>query len=137
MIKLPKPPPTYVFFAGPMLGGKDTNPFENVQSALMQVYYLEVNARKERLSVAFYVPHERCFRAMAQWQPRKHWIELDNAWLAKCDCVYRIGGESQGADAEEALAHKLHLPVFYTSDKLFEFVAQREAKWLESTTTKE
>jgi len=32
------------------------------------------------------------------------WIEYDLAWLAKCDVLYRLPGESPGADREMAFA---------------------------------
>lgn len=52
--------------------------------------------------------HEQLF-------PRKYdeWMRVDFAILAKCDAVYRVSGESDGADAETTMAKMVHgIPVF-------------------------
>jgi hypothetical protein len=36
------------------------------------------------------------------------------AWLAKCDCLLRLPGESKGADNEVFWAKKLGMPVYYS-----------------------
>lgn len=40
------------------------------------------------------------------------WLELDLPWVAACDAVLRLPGESVGADREVALARSLSVPVF-------------------------
>jgi hypothetical protein len=40
------------------------------------------------------------------------YLELDFQWLADCDVVVRLPGQSIGADREVALAKKLGIPVF-------------------------
>ena len=42
------------------------------------------------------------------------WMKQDAEWLKLCDCVFRIAGESKGADAEVALAESLNIPVYYS-----------------------
>lgn len=40
------------------------------------------------------------------------WLAYDLHWLRVCDAVLRLPGESSGADAEVAEAHRLRIPVF-------------------------
>jgi hypothetical protein len=40
------------------------------------------------------------------------------AWLAKCDAVLRITGESPGADREVKEAMRLNIPVYLGIDQL-------------------
>ena len=42
------------------------------------------------------------------------WMEIDYAWVEKCDELVRLEGESKGADAEVEHAKKLGIPVFYS-----------------------
>jgi hypothetical protein len=42
------------------------------------------------------------------------WYKYDLEWLARCDCLLRLPGESTGADAEVVEAQRLGLPVFYS-----------------------
>jgi Domain of unknown function (DUF4406) len=55
-----------------------------------------------------------------QVAPRSYeaWLAYDMRWMIACDAVYRIPGESRGADAEERLARQLGIPVFYDLDQL-------------------
>lgn len=49
------------------------------------------------------------------WEPdMQHdlWIACDLAWVAVADAVYRLPGESAGADAEVAFAKERGIPVF-------------------------
>ncbi len=47
--------------------------------------------------------------------PRSYeeWLNIDLAWLEICDCVWRLPGESKGADIETGRARFLGLPVFF------------------------
>jgi len=38
-------------------------------------------------------------------------LEYDLKWLEKCDILYRVEGESKGADIEMAHARKLNIPI--------------------------
>jgi hypothetical protein len=39
-------------------------------------------------------------------------------WLAVCDCVLRLPGESKGADAEVKFAQEIGKPVYYSIAEL-------------------
>ena len=57
-------------------------------------------------------------------QPYKKWLELDLEWLHQCDCLFRLPGESAGADLEEEEALLYGIPVF----KNIEFFKEWSAK---------
>ena len=51
------------------------------------------------------------------WNFRRHhdldyWYKYDLAWLARCDCLLRLPGESEGADREVEFAQAHEIPVF-------------------------
>lgn len=47
--------------------------------------------------------------------PRNYedWMTYDLEWVATCDAVLRLQGESKGADREVRYAHGIGIPVFY------------------------
>jgi len=49
------------------------------------------------------IPHEYQF-----------WLDQDMEWLRVCDAVFRIFGESSGADKEVKEAERLGMPVYYS-----------------------
>lgn len=58
-----------------------------------------------------FVPLLSHFLHMANPRPYKDWLEMDLEILPLVDAVLRLPGESVGADAECALAHRLGIPV--------------------------
>ena len=44
--------------------------------------------------------------------PWEYWMALDMAWLPVCDGLFRLPGESKGADVEVGRARELGIPVF-------------------------
>lgn len=58
------------------------------------------------------------FLHLAHPRSYEYWVEYDNEWVEVCDIVLRLPGYSKGADAEVALAEKLHIPVVYTLEEL-------------------
>jgi len=49
-----------------------------------------------------------------------YWYQFDNLIIPKCDGMLKISkdGESKGADAEEALAIKLGLPIYHSVEEV-------------------
>ena len=43
----------------------------------------------------------------------EYWLKLDMEWLEICDAVFRLSGESSGADKEVDRAIELGKPIFY------------------------
>lgn len=52
------------------------------------------------------------YRDKRHWHPYQYYINEDLRWLRRCDALYRIPGESGGADIEVAEAERLGIPVF-------------------------
>ena len=48
----------------------------------------------------------------------RFWMDYDEELLRKCDCLYRVAGESKGSDSEIVLAIELGLPVYYSLREL-------------------
>lgn len=61
-----------------------------------------------------FIPHLTMFWHMLLPHEIDYWYAYDLEWLDVCDAVFRIEGESRGADAEVARARELGKPV-YTS----------------------
>lgn len=50
----------------------------------------------------------------------KYWTALDLEWVLRCDCLLRLPGESEGADAEVGFAAKHNIPVYFSALSLLE-----------------
>jgi len=59
-----------------------------------------------------YVPHLSVLWEMISPRPYEDWIRMGLAWVAQCDALVRLPGESPGADREVAEARRLGLPLF-------------------------
>jgi hypothetical protein len=99
-----------IFISGPYTNGDVAINVKNamdVSNALMERGY------------APYCPHLTHFLHMNNPQPYEKWLELDCQYLIICDAIFRMEGESTGADKEVLLAIKNEIPVFYSLDELF------------------
>ena len=101
----------YVYVSGPLFchgtAAVDVNPITNVRRAL------EVAEELKAYGLVPYVPHLTLFwAAMMGEQPREYWLALDKAWLARCDYLVRLPGESLGSDEEVAEANWLGIPTY-------------------------
>lgn len=81
---------------------------------------LQVATTLLKRGYAPYVPHLTCFWELASAEEFEHedWMWLDFEFLAACDVLIRLPGESSGADREVELATKLKIPVYYSLDSL-------------------
>jgi hypothetical protein len=64
-----------------------------------------------------YLPHLFHFWHMIAPRPYADWMILDHVWLEVCDVLIRLPGDSDGADAEDAYARELRIPVYYSVDE--------------------
>ena len=48
----------------------------------------------------------------------EEWLEYDFEWMACCDCVLRLDGQSSGADEEVERHNQYGKPVFYSLEDL-------------------
>lgn len=106
----------YVYIAGPLSSSGDYT--DNIRAAVEAAEYV-----MEHGGIP-YIPHLCSIWEMMlpHGDKRDFFLPYDFAWLEKCNAVYRLPGESIGADAEVKYAQKLGLPVFYR--------AQAVAAWL-------
>lgn len=65
--------------------------------------------------LAPFIPHADAFWFL----PDGHWnsyLEYDAEFVSVCEAVYRLDGESRGADLEVTWAREHGIPVFYEDD---------------------
>lgn len=94
-----------VYLAWPYSSGV---PGWNVQVAINQADLLI------RLGYAPLVPHLSHYIHDQFPQPYEVWMEICLAWIPCSQAVYRLPGESPGADRECELAASLGIPVVYS-----------------------
>lgn len=94
----------YIYVSGPYTNGDQA---ANVRAA--------IEAANVLLDAGYipYCPHLSHFHHMLFPHDYETWMQLDLAWLEKCDAVVRLPGHSPGADREVARAHELGIPVYF------------------------
>lgn len=60
-----------------------------------------------------FIPHLTHFWDKEHPHDWEFWMKQDLEWLKLCDAVYRIPGESKGADIEVERARELGIPVYH------------------------
>jgi hypothetical protein len=86
----------------------------------------QIECADKLLNMGFYpyVPLLNHYQDMYCPRPEEDWIQQDFYWLAKCNYVLRLPGDSKGADREVRLAEELGIPVFYNLETLIERMAK-------------
>lgn len=64
------------------------------------------------------------FQHMAHPRPYETWMALDVEWLPLCHAVWRLPGQSAGADREVVMAKERGLPVFTDAVTLHRFIVE-------------
>lgn len=72
-----------------------------------------------------YVPQVGILYQLISPHTYEDWMQLDFAWLDKCDAVLRMPGESSGADREVQRARFNGQPVFYSVESLLAWVTEQ------------
>lgn len=98
-----------VYVAGPYTKGDVA---VNVRNAIEAAQWLWEQG------YAPYLPHLTHFGHLVFPAPYEQWIELDNVWVPVCDCLFRIPGESSGADDEEKLMLEHGKKVYHDRESL-------------------
>lgn len=98
-----------VFVAGPYTRG-DTA--ANVRQAICAANQLF------DLGYIPFVPHLMHFWHYVYPRAYEDWTTYDNEWLPLCHVVFRLSGESPGADDEMKLAESLDIPVVHSITEL-------------------
>lgn len=93
-----------IYIAGPYTAGQQA---ERVREAVLAG--LEVL----RSGHVPFIPHLYHFAHFLCPHPYETWMTLDLAWLAACDGLVRLPGESPGADREVERAKSLGMPVWF------------------------
>lgn len=101
-----------VFVSGPYSAPDPERVLLNVQKAI------DAGNRLIDAGLWPHVPHLMHYMHERQARPYEAWLALDMAWLAKCDAVLRLPGDSPGADREVARARELGLPVYASEERL-------------------
>ena len=81
----------------------------------------QIDAGNELIKLGFapFLPLLSHFQHMIHPQDYDTWCKLDIEWLKQCDCLFRLPGESAGADNEvEVMENVLFKPVFYNTTDL-------------------
>lgn len=80
----------------------------------------QLDVADELMDMGFapFAPLYSHFQHMAHPRPYTDWIKVDLEWVAACDCVLRLDGESKGADGEVEYAKRIGIPVFYSMEEL-------------------
>lgn len=107
-----------VYVAGPYTR---PDPVFNTHTAVWEAEELQSTG-----IVTCLVPHLSLLSHMiAPHNDIDHWYEHDLATLARCDALYRMDGDSTGADAEVVFAIERGLPVFHSREMLIEWAARQ------------
>jgi hypothetical protein len=87
----------------------------------------QIDAGEEIINAGFYpyLPLLSHYQHIVHPHDYKTWTRLDNSWVACCDALIRLPGESKGADEEVALARELGLPVYYSIRELIEGMIEK------------
>jgi hypothetical protein len=66
-----------------------------------------------------FIPHLSHFwHLVVPHEDVDYWYQYDIEWLKVCDALFRLPGESHGADEEERIAREMGIPVFHSYAEL-------------------
>jgi len=103
-----------VYIAGPY-----TNPDPVVNTRTAVAMGLNIH---DATGVGVIVPHLSLLAHAMYPNSVDYWYKFDLAQLANCTALYRIAGDSIGADDEEKYALNRGIPIFKDTRKLYRFV---------------
>ena len=101
-----------VYVAGPYTRGDVAGPYTRGDVAVNVRNAILAADRLADMGFAPFVPHLTHFWHLVSPRDYEFWLRLDLQFLPHCDAVFRLPGESNGADKEVELAVKLGIPVF-------------------------
>lgn len=108
-----------IYVAGPYTKGDVA---QNVREAIV------VGNNIKALGHTPFIPHLTHFWHMLIPHDIEYWYAYDMEWLKECDALFRIPGESKGADAEAAMARELGMPVYTSYAELPKKASRNERK---------
>lgn len=92
-----------IYVAGPYTRG-DVD--ENVRNAIT------VGDKLRALGHTPFIPHLSHFWHLIIPHDYQYWMDYDIEWLMECDAVFRIEGDSKGADIEVHIAELYDMPIY-------------------------
>lgn len=92
----------YIYIAGPYTSDPEAHTANTIKAGqrLITMGYIP------------FVPHLYHFWHKQIPGSYEQWMELDFAWLRRCDAMIRLFGISDGADREVQVARDIGMPVF-------------------------
>lgn len=75
-------------------------------------YAIRAAAAIRNMGHAVYCPHLMHFWHMVDPRPYEDWLDHCLEFLAVCNVMVRLPGDSKGADVEEARARTLGIPIY-------------------------
>ena len=107
----------FVYIAGPMSKGPLLQHVRDAIDTATKLCAAGLYPFVPQLSILWQLMSEREY---------EDWLRYDFAWIGKCDAVLRLPGDSDGADREVAHAQSNNIPVFYSVEELFIYIANQE-----------
>lgn len=110
-----------VYIAGPYTASKDSvapiaEVEQNVYNAMKMGNTVLVHEHEP------YIPHLYHYWNLNFPHHYNLWIDLNLRWLAVCQALIRLPGESKGADIEVEEANKLGIPVYRSFEEFLQSV---------------
>lgn len=107
-----------LYIAGPYSAG---DPAENVKRAIDVAQY----AANCCPLIKPYIPHLTHYWEQLYHHEYEFWLSLDFEYLVLCDALFRLPGESNGADKEVALAKEKGIPIFTDLNKCVRYLIEQ------------
>lgn len=103
-------PKKLVYIAGPY---SKPDPVQNTNEAIR--FGLQI---RDAFNVAVIIPHLTLLAHMVTPRNIEYWYSFDLDQLDHCDALFRLRGESKGADLEVAYAEDRGIPVLHQISEL-------------------
>lgn len=100
-----------VYIAGPYTG-------ENIRNIAEALKWANILYNQGFIP---FVPHISGFWDLIHPMHYDNWMEYDKEWLLVCDCLFKFGGFSSGAQEEMIIANKNNIPVFHMLHQIEEW----------------
>lgn len=95
----------WIYVSGPYTAG-DTE--ENVNKAI------DIGVKLREMGHVPIIPHLSHFVHVRHPRGYRFWMDWDLDLLSRCDAIFRISGESPGADEEVVFMEERRKPVYHT-----------------------
>jgi len=105
-----------VYIAGPLSTGVYSDITRNVRNAIDHADSIMM------LGGAPYLPHLSHFWNLFHVHSWEEWMTLDHEYIQLCGAVYRLPGESKGADQEVQWAMSLGIPIYHRMEEIAEAI---------------